>query len=1327
MKAILCLLLAVPTLAADLSGYGRVTLTRSADTLTFTCADEAHADRLLSKLRADLTWDKLLGVRDVTLPGGAPALSLAGGGSLVLARRGASVYALGGDAPEAALRALKLGGPDTAYVAAKRHPLSLDFFDLRAVSLYYLPMNVRDMAEGWHRYGRAELAALPDFWAKFGYGYSMFQPYFGCDELVDGAPHFFPVDYCTKQATDRDDIVMAHFGQYWAPWWLRNHYPADVVGWDPLALTGWGGIEAMGSTHLSNFAQPAAAAYARRFTAAALDRLHADAGDNLGCIRSVGGGHPGDEMGFHHQSTEFMDYDEAGQAAFRRWLRDDRKLDLRALGRRWHGDAAHSKSWSEVTIPSNYEFFGAFGDGSLDLRQDWLWRPDKAAAEDEGWPKTDYTPGDEWTPTDLAPSQRQLLLFGSRRDKELRDGSSTVAWFRKTFDPSVWLAAAPSAKPGAKPGANAYLVAQVGDTQTQPVEVWLNDAYLGQIKPKTVWAGPIAFNATTLLKPGRNVLVMKVRSGIIRGPVFLTRTEPKRYPYLGEQANARYLDLRDWEATKLIQGWRVEAEFVRRRDADTPLMFCPGGSREYWDRFLALKQDLGINCLHFTGGGSSYMPWWSGLGYVWGAYGTSEEGGTIFEPEGLSRELAWMLLDATGHHNYYYDALDCKRIEDKTHWFSDHARLLDLLGKATWARPPIAVFRAACSDNYFPYSALADDWDIGRSSLQAAHYQNVYVTEAELKAGLANDYPVVFDSGTMVMDDDLLAAIERYVRAGGTFVATNVTGRHGRLTPDSWPMERLSGFKVLGERSDMHVTVLPDNPLLPHLAGLTFNGNGIAVNWMGVNHLNEGAVALQPADGDGAVLAKWEDGTAAVGMRRLGKGRVIVLGSSFWRSMSDRAGNGVSLNGSVQTRFFDDLFAALGLHRQADIDSEDVWTRRLITKNGLEDWVMAYNTGRGPVKGRTLSFPLDKRPEAVRDVVSGQSVPFAWEGGVVRVAGLDLAPNDVRVFGVARGGFVNAIEHWFGEKQRYETRPRLPDTSVVQASGLPMSAGQRPAPQTTSTVAFEHFRFRPADPSVKTDLAWLGESTAAWKEVGYGFWDEQGFPAKGIGLYRADFTAPAAWRGRRVMLTCASWDYPVFLEKATFFLNGQKVGDYNGHAWANFDEVDISAALRDGANALAVLVEATEGRGGYIGELAAFALDDLGEARDLNDNWRVYRDNQHATPATLPLDATGRYAAVDVDVPASWQGKNPVFEFEVADRWVSCLVVNGRAVAYNGFLHPYGNLMQVSLYPFIQPGATNRIELWSRSPNGIAEQKMVVKHARLGTLPLPVRPEEPRS
>lgn len=1310
LPAALSLLCLAPGMAAPisaaLSGYGRISLAvepgaGGGGVAVFTCQDPEHADRLLSKLRADFSWDELSAVRAVTLPGGAPALDLGTRGVLVFARRASAVYAVTAAAPEGAAALLQRRGlADAAFLPARRHPMSLDFFDLRPVSMYYLSMNVRDMEEGWKRYDREVLGRTADFWAKAGYGYSFFNPFFGSDDLADGAAHTFPMEYCARLAVARDQVVMDHFGDHWAPWWMRNRFPRDIIQWDPNALSGWGPLEAMSGGFLSQHASALAYSYSRRFTLQALTALQAAAGDNLGCIRVVGGGHPGDEMGLHHLSTEFMDYDPAGQEAFRRWLLGTRRFDRPSLSRRWYGDPGRLKSWEEVTLPSNYEFFGGLDESCFDLRQGWLWRPDKAGAEDEGWQRTAYAPGEEWTPTDLAPSMKQLFLFGSARDKDLREGNSTVAWFRREFDATAWLAK--------NPGARLYVVAQVGDQQTQPVEVFLNDAYLGPIKPKTVWCGPIAFEATALIKPGRNVLCLKVQSGIIRGPVFLTTHQPKRYPYLGPLENARWVDLRDWEAEKLIRGWKREARIVRAKDPDTPFMFVPGGCKEFWDHFLELKTELGISCLHFTGGGSSYMPWWSGLGYVWGAYGTSEEGGTIWDEPTLSRELAWMLLDAQGHHNYYYDALDCRRIEEKTHWFSKHKRLLELMGKATWERPPIAVFRAARTDNYFPYSALADDWDIGRSSLQAAHYQNVYVTEAELRAGLADDYPVVFDCGTSVMDDALLASIERYVRAGGTFVAVNVTGRHTLLEADAWPVQKLTGFRVLGERDNMHVTVLPGNPLLKRLAGLTFNGNGIAVNWMGLNHLSEGAVALEPQDGEGAVLARWEDGSAAVGLRQLGQGRVIILGSSFWRSMSDRAGNGISLNGSVQTTFFADLFSGLGLQRQADVDSEDLWVRRLITKNGLEDWVMVYNAGRGAAQGRTLSFPLAARPEAVRDVESGKPVAFTWQDGTLRVPGLDLDANAVRVFSVPRPSLTGAVQHWFAEKRRYETRPVVAPSSEASAA----------LPEPTAAV-MDSFRFRPTDARAKTDLSWLTEPTegAAWKTVGHGFWDEMGYPAKGVGLYRRTFRAPAAWRGHRVLLACASFDYPVFLERAAFFLNGRPAGEYQGHAWANFDVLDVTDRIHEGDNSLGVLVEATEGRGGYIGQLVLFPLENLQEARDLTTGWRLFSDNQKWTPATLPLGTSGRHLETDVALPAGWRDTSVFLEWEVSDRWVYVVVVNGRAIAYNPFLHPYGNIMQVNLYPYAKPGQVNRIELWGRGPGEIAQQRMIVKSVRIGTVP----------
>ncbi len=1297
--------LLAPAQDADLVGYGKVALTAADGAVVFTCEGEAAADRLLSKLRADFSWDRLSGGRQAELVAGLPALLREGGEALLFARRGSAVYAVAGAsaaAAQARLAALGLTGTETRFIPASRHPQSLDVFDLQPISMYYLTLNVRDLAKGWQRYDRHVLQQSADYWARFGFGWAGFGPFLGMDELADGAAHTFPHDACVDLAKARGMSVMFHLGQHWAPWWLRNRYPQDMVQWDPNAISGWNPLGAMAGTYLSQSATGAAYAYSRRFTGQALDRLQTVAGDSLACYRVSGGGHPGDELGMHHMSTEFMDYDEAGQAGFRRWLRAERRLDLPGLGQRWHGDATRFTAWEQVRIPSQFEAFGGFGTGTLDLLRGWLWRPDHPDAEAQGWQTTGYTPGDEWTPTDLAPSLQQLFLFGSARDRELRQGNSTVAWFRQEFDPTPWLEQ--------NRGRPIYLVAQVGDNQTEPVEVWFNEAYLGPIKPKTVFCGPIAFLATALVKPGRNVLCLKVRNGLIRGPVFLTTEEPRRYPYLGATGNARWLDLRDWQADKLINGWRREAGFARARLPDLPLLFCPGSCQAFADRFLGLKRDLGIACIHYTGGGSSYMPWWAGLGYVWGAYMTSEEGGTIAEPANLDRELAWMLMDGHGHHNYYYDALDYVRLDEKTGWFSRNTRLFELYGKATWQRPPVAVFRAARTDNYFPYANQADDWDIGRSSLQAAHYQNVYVTEAEIRAGLAADYPVLWDAGTPVLDDELLAALERYVRAGGTFVAVSTTGRHGLLEPDRWPIERLTGFKVLGERRNMHVTVAPGNPLLKRLAGQTFNGNGIAVNWMGVNHLEDGAVALQPEDGDGVVLATWEDGSVAAGLRRLGQGRVIVLGSSFWRSMSDRAGNGVSLNGSVQTAFFNDLFSGLGIAKQADIDSEELWVRRFTTKNGLQEWVMVYNAGRATASGRTLTFPLAQRPARVLDSVSGEPVDFAWDNAAgVRLPNLAVEPNRVRVFSVDRPDSLAAVRHWFAEKVRYGAKPAVPLA--------PAADDQLPLPPATA-VTLDSFRFRRAEATATTDLAWLTEATEgpAWREVGYGFWDDLGGEPKGVALYRRSFDVPTAWAGRRVLLAFLSWDYPVFLEKASAYVNGLPAGDYAGHPWANFDVLDITGLVKPGSNAIGLRVEASECRGGYIGQLAVFALDKLDGVIELDTGWRLFADNRQSAPVNLPVDAEGRHLETEVSVPGAWHGRTDVvLEFESGERCLGMVVVNGRPIAYNQYAHPFANLMQVNLYPHLKPGQPNRIEFWPPVGGEMpAKRRFVVKSARLG-------------
>ncbi len=430
-----------------------------------------------------------------------------------------------------------------------------------------------------------------------------------------------------------------------------------------------------------------------------------------------------------------------------------------------------------------------------------------------------------------------------------------MSWFRKAFDPSAWLAQ--------QPGGAVYMVAQVGDRKNEPVEVFLNGHDLGPIHPRSVQTGPVAFRATGLVRPGRNVLCLKVKNGIIRGPVFLTRHEPRRYPYLGTQQNARWVDLRDWTADKLILGWKRGVRAAREDAPDVPLLFCPGSTLALADQFLGLKRELGIEAVHFTGGGSNFMPWWPGIGYVWGAYGTSEEGGTITDPRTLDNELAWMLLNGQGHHNYYYSAIDCMRVEKETGWFSRNRRPLELIGKASWVRPAVALYRSARNDLYFPESDSREVGDLGHGAFQAAHYANVYVTEAEIRAGLIRDYPVVFDAGNTVLDDATLNALADYVRGGGTLVAVENTGRHSLLEPDAWPIARLTGMRGAGHARE-HAARDPRR-----VEALTPPGR-------------RGLPGRRPGAGpDGSrptsevlpeILARWSDGTAAAALGAWARG-----------------------------------------------------------------------------------------------------------------------------------------------------------------------------------------------------------------------------------------------------------------------------------------------------------------------------------------------------------------------------------------------------------------------------------------------------------------------
>ncbi len=1284
--AVLCaILVAGPALAqagepADLLGYGKLALTLDRQpeggVATFTCEDAGRAEALLSKLVADITWDPSLGVKPVPLRVGrvqATGYALLEAGVALVAQRGEKVYVVAGkDRGSVAARAtaLRLDQAGVRFAADQRHPAGLDYFDLSALRAYY---SWRLADYQYYKWTPEQVAGYDQFARDFGLQTSFQFPFWGVGgEAGDGAFDTYSGEYEIRRALRNGRDVETLSGPAEMPLWLWERFPGEVSAHDPYVLYGdWGGVGEAGAAHMSYWASAPAFAYAERFTQEVFQRYSATAGERLAAAAALFG-RPGVEAGIHHLAGDFLDYSPAAQRGFRTWLRDVQGYSLAELGERWYGDPEHFAAWDEVTIPSVFSFFGGFGEANtLNLLTGWQWRLDSEAARDELWYAPAYQPGPEWVQVDLPPSQQQLFLQPHTRRQ--------AAWMRQEFDPTAWLEK--------NPGKDLYLVANT--YSGTPVEVYLNNDYLGQIQSKAYF-GPIGMKVTLLLRPGRNVLTVRVKEGRILGPVFLSTRQPAYYPNLGKGSNARWVDLREFQGYSTYWGHKRVFSALRRVNPELPFKIY-GVDAKLWDYYARLLEETGGGGMQFTGSGSSYQPWPAALGLANGFYQSSEEGGQTNEPSILDRELAWVLFGAEGSHVYYYDESLYKEANDEHHWFDQHKRLLELVGKAQRVGPQIAVLHSARNLRLLPENNESFAWGTDRGILQSIQYDNVVVTDREVLSGVVKAYPVLLDTNTTCMDEAELTALEDYVRAGGTFVALHGTGRHSLTEPDTWGISRLTGCQVIGERVNRLVTVLPDNPLLKRLAGMTFPGNGLALDYRGRDHAGEGTVALAPMDDQQGVvpIATWEDGTIAVAMRALGKGRVIVLGSTFWTATSDLAGDGIQRTGTVNQEFLRDLLAGVGQSTPIEAD-EPLWVRHMVTKNGLQDWYVVYNSGNSAVTGLEFSFAAASKPREVQDMESGQATPFIYAEGRVRVAGLSFQAQEVKIFGLTRGDWLEAAQSWYADKVAF--RKPYPPPGPAEAPMPPVE-----------DVVLSEYKVTGTGLPPEGDLGWTadGYNEAGWQTARTGYWDDQGIKVEGdTVLYRTRFTAPAAWAGRSVVLCLTSYDTPGIFGTATFYVNGEKIVTHQGHGWNNMNVFDALGKVHPGENVLAFSVTAKADQPGGVGGRLFFRPEvQLEDVVDLTQGWQLYLDNLQATPAALPGKVMGQSLRREVEIPAAWEGKPVYLHVETPRQWLSCVVVNGRPLVYDQPLHPFGARLDLRVDQYLHPGE-NTLELWSHTTAG---------------------------
>jgi hypothetical protein len=371
------------------------------------------------------------------------------------------------------------------------------------------------------------------------------------------------------------------------------------------------------------------------------------------------------------------------------------------------------------------------------------------------------------------------------------------------------------------------------------------------------------------------------------------------------------------------------------------------------DRWLRLADRYG-GFAHFTGEGMWFFPWYKRYSYLYGLPATSECAGpsnNVADQVGLFQRI---FLAGLNGHDQVFKVQDVTRLPDVRAWYEAHVATLKQLGRYDIAGPQVLLFRSTNSMEYLmsdwpmdlagqttPEIQTCWNWDIGRGTLQSSGHSYLYIDEGGVGDGKLNGYDVLVDCGNETVNPETLARIETWVRSGGTFVVWPFTGRSTYYEPDTWPIQQLTGCKIKALRKPGagQVTIAKDQSILREWAGKTFPDAGYSTDYLKTDH-NLLSVELEPG-ADTQVLATFENGSAAIVERKLGAGRVIALGSAFFRQSKDI--NGIWWPEELEVTFLRDLLAGLGLSSVNTTTDLRVWPQRYRMNNGLDEVVVLDN------------------------------------------------------------------------------------------------------------------------------------------------------------------------------------------------------------------------------------------------------------------------------------------------------------------------------------------------------------------------------------------------
>ncbi len=1259
--------------AMRLRGYGeisaQVTDTAAFSRLEIACESAEKAGIVHAKFLSDCR--ALGGVKDETWPAGGiavPVTVVPDQGALSAFRNGKVVYVVSSATRSGWLEGMtalkrKLAGAE--LVPQIRVPMFLDAWDRHGFRFYYRPWET-PKGEKWKDYsvlGEFDFAKQEN-----GRGFVFWAETANVDNAV-GLDNGLWWDWAARAATRRDLPVVINTMNV-DPTWLLNGRRDETMALMPQFCGSYHSVADPSSAGMRSVSWCAGVAKDEQL--APVRRIVERACGNPDTLEYL---EPHGELR-HGDYDIFLEYGPLADASFRTFLKA-KYGRVSNVARRWNR-AGSVKSWDDVRVPDLATFLG-YDAQAIDLTGAWRigYEPlpgaasewSGAAFDDAAWPVV-QAPGND------------VMMFLEKKP----------AVFRRAFEvPEVWL----------RESGKVWLYVwdlNAGEHLKERISASLNGTVIGEDLTRHATSHWGAFEAGGALRAGTNTVAIRVPKGFLGYRVYLSRHAPRQYPDLPDGENARWVDFADWRQWTRIEAARRGMEAIRSVDPDRSIIcMAPdssiAGVKKLCERYGAHFHNTG----HMGAFWNEFLPMlMRGADLPF----SLEPGGPADDLQGFKRMLGYYFTEGVQAIHYFIHVGNIYWPKDIRAHFERIRPLIDTVGKVHPPKAEIAMLFSDRIDNLtgFPWGQAPDvnlasgyfTWPLNAEF--TGEYDFDGLTDLDFADGTADPYRLIIGANTSVMDEKLVKEIEAWVRRGGIFVAFVQTGRHTPERKDAWPISRLSGYAVT-DISKTKYTPAEPNEVADWWSFTFAPGQTVFTpNAWDLKNVKANGLKLKATASDCQDLARWEDGSTAIGLRPLGKGYVVHMGLKFcrqplWHGWPDRT-----------EKLFRQLFVWAGMRRVPAV-AEGAKFRHYVSNNGLFDTWTLWNEKADRTLETSLVFRDGLKPAFCREAGSATNVALAaGADGLAAVRGIRLEPLETKIFVTPRNRITAAPAEWL-ELQRDWWRGA---TEVARAAA-PVMTGQ-PATAASGEQATldltDGWRYKLLGEGAADDPAPLAAAVVddgAWPVRRLDCWAvPEELPSRRV-LFRKTFQVPKAWRTGEVELWLKSWFYWTASGTARYWLDGREVTQGDGR-----DGLIVTSGLQAGsAHTLAVEIRGEGQVCGVRGNTWLAFTKRPERTIELAGEWTPSKDYLKTDPGVkLPGSFNAKLLSRAVDVSSDIAGKQVYLRLETSHGITGCLV-NGRYIRRHH--HAMGDTTFLNITPWLNPGTSNRIEILAGGKGEIKE------------------------